>query len=928
MIKKVILTLSGIILLGLSYFYFQSNASNVINGDSNNFMSRLEWEYQRLRDPLTGEIPANIRALELAYSATLPSDADAGLYKTAASLNWTLRGPWNVGGRTRAFAIDITDENILIAGTPSGGIWRSVDGGSSWNMTNSVTGNQSVTSVVQDKRNNKQHIWYYGTGEAYGASASWPAGYYLGNGIYKSLDSGKTWTSLPSTSSNTPQQFDHFGDLCWNLAINNADTINDVLYSAGVGAVYRSLNGGTTWGIAKGTAASGSYSYFTDVHITPGGTVYLSLSSNGSQKGIWRSTDGINYTNITPTTFPAVYNRLIITSAPSDETQLYILGNTPGYGQPDTNYLGTVEWNSLWKYKYLSGDGSGTGGIWQDLSANLPTTGGAFDKFSSQGSYNITIKVKPNDTNTVFIGGTNLYRSTSGFQNSTNTSHIGGYQQGASFPVIGQYANHHPDNHALEFLPSNPNVLFSAHDGGISKTLDNTASTITWTSLNNGYITGQFYTIAIDHAVPNSKIVVGGLQDNGSWYTKSLNTNFPWVYTRGGDGSFCAVADSQKMFYFSSQNAKILKMQLDTNGNKLAHARIDPIGGKDYTFINPFVLDPNNNNIMYLAGGKNIWRNNNLGGIPLLNNYDSITTNWTMLPDTVDGTNKITALAISKNPANRLYYGTNSRSVYRLDNANTGTPTPVAITGTLSPNGFPNGYVSCIAVDPRNADNVIVVFANYSTYSIYSSRDGGSTWEKAAGNLEQQANGTGNGPSVRWISILPVSDGTVYLAATSTGLYATDTLIGLNTVWVKQGATTIGDAICDMIDVRQSDGLVAVATHARGVFTTNITSINDIVSINDLQPINKKTTLSLTVFPNPIKNEGYISFELKTNSTVNMYIIDALGKTVNVIYNNQQFLAGKYNTHFNRKKELANGIYYVVLRTNTITETNKIIFTE
>ena len=115
-----------------------------------------------------------------------------------------------------------------------------------------------------------------------------------------------------------------------------------------------------------------------------------------------------------------------------------------------------------------------------------------------------------------------------------------------------------------------------------------------------------------------------------------------------------------------------------------------------------------------------------------------------------------------------MYYGTNAKKIFRIDNANTGTPSSVNITPA---SGFPaSAYVSCIAVDPDDADKVVVVFSNYSVYSVFYTIDGGTTWKKVAGNLEQNATGSGNGPSCRWVEIMKVSDGTVYAIGTSTGL--------------------------------------------------------------------------------------------------------------------------------------------------------------
>ena len=84
---------------------------------------RAQWEWQRLHDPATGAVPANIRARELSFARKLPKRSGA------KSLTWTLRGPRDRGGRTRAFAVDLTNGNTLLAGSVTGGIWRSADQG-------------------------------------------------------------------------------------------------------------------------------------------------------------------------------------------------------------------------------------------------------------------------------------------------------------------------------------------------------------------------------------------------------------------------------------------------------------------------------------------------------------------------------------------------------------------------------------------------------------------------------------------------------------------------------------------------------------------------------------------------------------------------------------------------------------------------------
>ncbi len=550
-------------------------------------------------------------------------------------------------------------------------------------------------------------------------------------------------------------------------------------------------------------------------------------------------------------------------------------------------------------------------------------SGGAFDKWTVQGSYDMVVRVKPNDPNTVFIGGTNLYRSTSGFQDSTNTTFIGGYEEGTALPIVNSYANHHSDQHCLEFLPSNPDIMISANDGGVFKTIDNTAGTVAWQSLNNGYLTTMFYTIAIDHATPGNDVIIAGAQDNGTWFNNNNVPTSSWFHAHGGDGSYCAISDNRTNYYFSIQNAKMVKATCDANGNKTGFTRIDPIGLKNPEFINPFVLDPNNNNLMYLAGGKYLWRNDDLSGIPLIGNWDSISTNWVKFPDSVATSGAvITAVTACKTPLNRVYYGTDKKKIYRVDNAHTGLPTPVDITSTTSGSLFPaSGYVSCIAADPTDGDNVVVTFSNYGVYSMYYSTNAGSTWAKCAGNLEQNSSGSGSGASIRWISILPVGDGKVYLAGTTTGLYATDSLNGLSTVWVQQGINTIGNAVCDMIETRISDGLVVIATHANGIYSTNITSVNDIVTVEDI--VASKTDLHLTNYPNPFLQSTTIEFTINKRSKVNLQIWDECGRLIETLIN-ETMPEGKHSVLFD-KKNLKAGIYYYCITTGNKRKTNKMV---
>ena len=878
--------------------------------------SRMGWEIKRLADPATGKIPANIRQLELAFAATLPKAEDWGINRSNPAV-FINRGPYNVGGKTGAFGMDVTNENRLLAGTHSGGMFLSTDAGATWNMTNTASQLKGANCLAQDKRPGHTSNWYYGGGNPWASAGGGGGAYYLGDGIYKSTDNGVTWMPLSSTTYPNVNTFTGSWQVVYSLAVDQSAPSNaDEVYVAMYGGVYRTTNGFATnaWTTCK---AGGSY--FTEVAVTTTGVVYCTLDSTGSSKGIWRSTDGITFTQIMPAAFDHSYNRIVIGINPNNEDEVYFMGNTPGYGKLTIDFLGNKHYNSLWKYNYVSGNGSGAGGTWQDLSANLPATGGVFDKFQTQESYDMVVKVKPGNSSVVFIGGTNLYRSTSAFQDSTHTSYIGGYEQGGHLPVINSYLNHHPDQHCLEFSPSNPNIMYNSNDGGVFKTMNNTDSVVAWQSLDNGYVTSMFYTVAIDHGTPNNNVIVGGAQDNGSWFTNNNTVTSPWLHVHGGDGSYCAVADGRTSYYFSIQNGmRLVKANLDASGNTLNFARVDPIGGKGYQWMNPFVLDPNNNNIMYMAGGKFLWRNSDLSAIPMANTWDSITTNWTRFNDSLPNSDStMTALTVCKTPANRVYYGTGSKRVFKVDNANVGTPAAVEITSSLFPAG---GYVSNIAVDPNDGNKLFVIFSNYNIYSIFYSTDGGLTFTKQGGNLETTI--SANNPSIRWASILHVADGTVYLMATSVGLFATDTLMGTNTVWVQQGISTIGNSVCDMIETRQSDGLVVIATHANGMYSTNITSVGDVAaSVKDIAAFNSE--FGLTSYPNPFVQSATIEFTLNKKSKVTLQIWDEYGRIVETLAEGQ-LPEGKHSFVFDRKN-LSPGIYYYSLTADNRRKTNKMV---
>ncbi len=415
--------------------------------------------------------------------------------------------------------------------------------------------------------------------------------------------------------------------------------------------------------------------------------------------------------------------------------------------------------------------------------------------------------------------------------------------------------------------------MWSYNDGGVARTDDCSAANVSWTTLNNGYQTTQLYTIAIDQGTVGSNVIICGTQDNGSWWTNSNNVQTPWTFPSTGDGAHCAVEDGGGTYYFSRQRGRMLKVDLDANGEVVQFNRFDPIGGTDYSFINPYILDPVDNNVMYLAEGTNLWRNDSLSSIPYDNEYDSISLGWHEYSNATSS-NTITALAATvTNPTHRLYYGNRTRRIYRLDSANVGDPVAVDITNGITS----GGYTHCIAVDPRDGDKLIVVYSNYNVISLWYSEDAGDTWQSIAGNLEEPIPpnfppGFGDGPSCRWAVIVPDGDATRYLLGTSTGLYSTDTLLGDSTLWTAEGSSTVGNVVVDMMAYRPSDGFLAIGTHGTGVYTSNL------LATGQEEFTVKEPTF--TLFPNPARDVVTVRLGKEGGSNASLQLFDQNGRLV------------------------------------------------
>ncbi len=866
-------------------------------GSPDNPRARDEMEFLIQRDPVANAIPQDIYRRELRLAKRLPTLEQAALQKGLAvqELTWVERGPNNVGGRSRVLAADVANVGTLIAGAVAGGIWKTTNDGASWRLTLSPNQIHTTSCIAQDVRPGKTHIWYVGTGEFRGSTTNntrWGA-FYRGDGIYKSTDNGESWSLLPSTSSGTPQQTDAF-DYVWNVAVNPATLAQDEVYAATWNGIYRSTNGGTSWALVQPSDSGlvNTQGFSTDVVVTSTGVVYAHTKQGGSPR-IWRSEDGVTWTDIKPATFPTSTGRIVFGLAPSNPNVVYVFiesaNNTPA-----------TAGHQLWKYTHSTG-----GGIWENRGGNLPSD------LSTQTGYDQLVHVKPDDENFVLIGGTNLYRSTNGFATSSATTTIGGYPY---WP--GQ--NHHPDLHSGAFKPGNPNVYYSGHDGGISRCNNIGAATVVWDNLNNGYNVTQFYSVAIG---PDSgdNAIVAGAQDNGSQWTNQAGLS-NWTMVTGGDGTVVEMAPiADNRMYTQSQSGPLYKV---TRAGASAGS-MTPSGSTRALFVNPIALDPNNSLILYYGAGKSssptmwsgLWRNSNAPN-------GTSTVGWTALTMTDVGqpsgwTRAVSCIGVSKaNRANVVYFGTTDGIVRRVDSANTTTPIVTDVTPpNLNGGTAQGGFVRCVAVDPTNSDKALVAFGNYNFQNLWYTTNGGQTWTDVEGNLAGP-----DGPSIRWATMFYVGNQFYVFLATSIGVLMTDALNGSSTVWIQAAANEIGNILIGYLDYRESDRTLAVGTHARGVFTTQIPTGPTDVGEPAAQP---ETFVLEQNFPNPFNPITTIGFKLPVSGHVTLNVFDVTGREVARLVDELK-QPGEYRVRFDAEN-LASGMYLYRLTAGEFSHTRKMV---
>ena len=849
--------------------------------ETENSKKRAEYEWMISRDPKTGLIPEGIRSQELAVMRNMPI-RENGIYNSPLVNNvYSAAGPSQNGGRTRTLAFDKryngTTNKVIIAGGITGGIFRSIDGGATWTFVHPVGQLRSVSTLAQDPRTGFENTWYAGTGEPLGASAGYPSGFIYGEGMFKSIDNGATWTKLSATNPPDITGFSSQWSFVHKLAVH---PITGDVYAAVHRRVYRSTDGGSSWTevfgsvtnpVTTATATGG----IADITINKTGSkIFVAMSGRNADRalaGVFTSTTGNagSFTRIAggikdasdsipgwkgydnsliAGEFAGGWGRTVIALAPSNQNILYVMVENADDAAASKPEADLFKCNmATTPFTWTKSD---------TLVAQRKTSSTTTSKFMEmQGGYNMLLGVHPTNPDLVLAGGVNLFRSLDGFATKDNSSFIGGV---TSTTYTDPDGASHADMHSFAFDPTNPNKVLISSDGGIAQIKDITTPTVEWSLGSSQYQTLQYYHVGIDPTT-GSRNYFGGAQDNSTTFRDKTGMLGPVVsdsndhyIVLGGDG--CQVGMTKKnaagnqFLFCAAQSGQVYRMKLFDFSNGL-YTNIRPSGSADGEFITYFHLDPDNTDFLYYVSKNSIYRTGDAEKVT--------TSSWTLM----DGVNtsvtgSIFALATTRGPYaanNHMFIGTSTGKIYRLKDPQWGAASnqPFDIT----PSGMSSGsVVKDISVNPRNQDTVMAVVSNYGVNSIFWTGNATAalpTWQVAEGNLTL--------PSVRACEIIAKTTGIEYYVGTSIGLYSTTTINGASTVWAKETgaagtpAAMMNDAIINSIAHRWTDNTMVVGTHGNGMFAASLgTPITIATAITN--PIRNNTGFIKNIYPTITKD--------------------------------------------------------------------------
>lgn len=633
-----------------------------------------------------------LSALMIMVTSLLPAQkADMTLFDSIKPRNI---GPGGMSGRVTAFAVDPRNENVFYVGTASGGLWKTVNAGTTFFP---VFDNEAVASIgalaIDPLR---PDIIWAGTGEG-NPRNSVTAGY----GIYKSTDGGLTWkcTGLELT------RYIH------RILIDPVNT--NIIYAGALGSpwapqmergLYRSSDGGTTW---KQVLFTNETSGVADMVMDPEnpGKIFVAMwshqrwpwffTSSSEGSGLWLTRDGgSTFTEITAG-LPREKGRIGLAIAASNPEYVYAYVES----KPSAIYRST------------------DGGVkWEKRGEK---------NIGTRPFYYAEIYVDPKNENRIYT----LY-------SGVNVSEDGGLTFDKEIA-----SSIHPDHHAWFIDPVNPDRMLDGNDGGMAISYDKGEK---WRHVGNLPL-GQFYHINVDNEIPYN--IYGGLQDNGSWrgpayaWYNGPIINEMYDFLSGGDGfDAMPVPGDARYCYAQSQEGSLRLFDVQTGWSK--NIRPAPEGSEKLRFNWNAALaqDPFDNNTIYF-GSQFIHKSIDRGSSWTKISPD-LTTNdpekqkqdksGGITPENTGAENYCTIITIAPSPLKRdlIWAGTDDGMIQLTDDGgNTWKNTAQNIKGLPRNAWIPQ--ITASLYDPKEAFVVVNDYRQGDNAAyLYQTKDSGKSWKR------------------------------------------------------------------------------------------------------------------------------------------------------------------------------------------------------
>jgi len=702
---------------------------------------------------------------------------------TKYKLDWVSLGPVVNSARADVVQVDATNPGTMYVGFGSGGLWKTVNYGVSWECIFQEQASLGIGDM--ELAPSDPNIIYLGTGE----NLKKPRNFTLpGTGMYRSNDAGKTWQHIGLEDS-------------WSIAEIAIHPKNpDIVMVAVLGhlwsanknrGLYQTTNGGKTWQqVLYKNDSTGA----NDVVIAPSNPkiMYASMwevypGINGKNSGVYRSADGGKKWMACDKGLPSgtKTGRIGLTVSYTNPLKAYALVDNL-YNNPGT---------SAELYKTTDG-----GITWKKTHTD------SLKFFSVVGWYFTDVYVNPKDDEEVFCLGVRLAHSMDG---GKSFSYIGGNVNRVN---TGLAKGFHLDQCELWIDPNNPQHIAAGNDGGFYVSYDKGLS---WLHYNNIPV-GEFYDITIDQ---KNYMIYGGTQDNATVYgpPKEFNPRIPdpWKYIwidpwDGGDGCVTQVdPEDDNTVYYSSQHGGAVRIDRRSDTTENIRPKL-PASIKDtllFNYIAPYFISPHQKETLY-HGGNYIFKSRDRG-----NNWEVISPNLTSASNKEKKSFSTGALAESYLQQGLLYAGTDKGAFWVSQND--------GASWEENDRGLANNYIRSICPSRFAKGRVYVAMTgiNYDDLQsyLYSSEDYGKNWTSIAAGLPKEP--------VNVILEDPSNENILY-AGGFRGVYIS---IDKGKSWSYLGNKMPGAAIADL-EIHEPTGDLVAATHGRAIYKISLGPVHALVN--------------------------------------------------------------------------------------------------